>query len=244
MTKSAANEKYVKEIVTDYEALSVRCDEIDLTKQNKEAQEIILSLKNTIRANPDMVALSANQIGYDKRIICLNFNGDIRTLVNPIITNVKGFELSREYCHSIPECGYLRPRNSVVDVTYQTPLGKIQSVQFVGLAAKMLQHHIDHLEGLLLSDLGLEVGEEFDNATEEEREELINYYLDSLDIKRTEIKSDIETDEEAKQISDAVRFMESVRKGETVLEEVPLSDQELQEQMDAQSTDTGSIVNE
>lgn len=236
MAKTAADARYVKEVVTDYDALSVRCDEIDLTKQNKEAQEIILSLKNTIRANEGMVALSANQIGYSKRIICLNFNGDIRTLVNPIITNVKGFELSREYCHSILDAGYLRPRNSVVDVTYQTPLGKIQSVQFVGLAAKMLQHHIDHLDGLLLSDVGLEVGEDFDNATDEEREELINYYLDSLDIKCSEIKKDIETDDEAKQLSDAIRFMESVRKGETVVEEIPLSDDELKAAMDEAAT--------
>lgn len=240
MAKTAANEKYVKQIVTDYDALSERCDEIDLAKNNKEAQDIILSLKNTIRANTDMVALSANQIGFNKRIICLNFNGDIRTLVNPIITNVKGFELSREYCHSIPDLCYIRPRNSVVDVTYQTPLGKIQSVQFVGLAAKMLQHHIDHLDGILLSDLGLEVGEEFDNATEEERQELINYYIDSLDIRTSDIKKDIETDEEAKQLSEAVRFMESVRKGETVVEEIPLSDEELKAMMDKSAEEAES----
>ena len=71
--------KYVKEIVTDYEALSERCNEFDITKKSGDAQQITLALKNTLRAHPDMVGLSANQIGYDKRIICLNFNGDIRT---------------------------------------------------------------------------------------------------------------------------------------------------------------------
>lgn len=231
--KMVANEKYVKEIVTDYDALSERCDEIDLKKQNKEAQDIVLSLKNTIRANDNMVALSANQIGFNKRILCLNFGGDIRTLVNPIITNVKGFELSREYCHSIPYTSFIRPRNNVVDVTYQTPLGKIESVQFVGLAAKMVQHHIDHLDGILLSDLGIEVGDDFDNATDEEREELINFYLDSLDIKRGSIKDDIDNDEEAKELSEALRFMESVRSGETIVQQIPMTDDELREAMEA-----------
>ena len=103
-----ANEKYVKEIVKDYDALSERCDELNLAKENKEAQEIILSLKNTIRAHSDMVALSANQIGFYKRVICMNFNGDSRTFVNPIVTSVSGFELSREYCNSLEGC-YIRP---------------------------------------------------------------------------------------------------------------------------------------
>ena len=229
-----ANEKYVKEIVTDYEKLSERCDEINLTKENKKAQEIILSLKNTIRANKDMVALSANQIGYDKRVVCMNFNGDIRTFINPIITNVNGFELSREYCNSL-NSAYIRPRNSTVNVTYQTPLGKIQSVELVGMAARLMQHHIDHLDGVLLSDIGLEVTDEFDAATDEDREELINYYLDSLDIKRAEVKEDIANDEECKQLEDASRFLESVRRGETIIEEIPLSDEELSKLMDENS---------
>jgi hypothetical protein len=70
---------------------------------------------------------------------------------------------------------------------YQTPLGKIESKQFMGAAAKVFQHEMDHLDGLLLSDIGLEIDELFDNATEEERMEVINMYLDSLDIKQKEI---------------------------------------------------------
>lgn len=226
-----ANEKYVKQIVKDYDSLSVRCEEINLSKENKEAQEIILSLKNTIRANTDIVALSANQIGYYKRIICMNFNGDIRTFINPIITNVSGFELSREYCNSL-DAAYIRPRNSKVSITYQTPLGKIQSVDLIGMAARMLQHHIDHLDGILLSDIGLEVTSEFDTASDEERQELIDFYLDSLDIKKAEVKADIENDEECKKLQEGIRFIESVQKGETIIEEIPLSDEELQKLMD------------
>ncbi len=228
-----ANPKYVKELVTDYEKLSERCEEFDLTKKNKDAQEIILSLKNTLRTYPEMVGLSAGQIGYTKRILCLNFNGDIRTFVNPIITNVKGFELSRETCHSEPDRTFIRPRHNKVDVTYQTPLGKVESVELVGLAARVMQHHIDHLDGVLLSDIGLEVDSEFDKATDEEKQEVINFYLDSLDIAKSEIETAIQNDPEAKQISDAVRFTESVRKGETVLE--PLTDEELKELMDKQA---------
>lgn len=229
MAKMNVNEKYVKPIVTDYDALSIRCDEFDLTKKNKSAQEIILTLKNTLRANKELVALSANQVGFDKRIICMSFNGDIRTFINPIVTGVKGFELSREYCSSIPDKSFIRTRHSNISITYQTPLGKVQSVELVGLAARIMQHHIDHLDGILLSDIGLEIDADFDAATDEERQEVIDMYLDSLDVKKVEIDEAIESDKDAKQLSDAIKFMESVQKGETVLESIELSDEELEE---------------
>ena len=46
------NTEHVKEIITDYDILSERCDEIDLTKKNKNIQKTVLQLKNTIKANP------------------------------------------------------------------------------------------------------------------------------------------------------------------------------------------------
>lgn len=223
-----ANEKHVKEIITDYDQLSIRCKEFDLVKGNSDLQTIILGLKNTIRAHEGMLGLSANQIGYDKRVLCMNFNGDIRTFINPIITNAGGLELSREQCHSIPEKEFIRTRHSKINVTYQTPLGKIESVEFIGVAAKVFQHHLDHLDGLLLDDVSLEIDEQFDNATDEERQEVIDMYLDSLDLTRKQLEKEIEEDPENKQMADAIKFIQSVQSGETELEEVPLSEEEIE----------------
>lgn len=222
------NAEHVKEIVTDYDILSERCDEIDLTKKNRNIQKTVLQLKNTIKANPGMLGLSANQIGLYERVLVLNFNGSMRSFVNPIITRVDGFELSRETCHSIPGKTFIRMRNSRVWVTYQTPLGKIESVELNGVAAKVMQHHIDHLDGLLLSDVSLEIDEDFDNATQEEREEVIKMYLDSLDISASELTNEVNADEEGKKLADAMRFIESVNKGETVVESVPYTDEEFE----------------
>jgi hypothetical protein len=91
----------------------------------------------------------------------------------------------------------------------------------MGVAAKVFQHEMDHLDGLLLSDIGLEIDEMFDNATEEERMEVINMYLDSLDIKQKEIDKEIQEDEELKKISDGIDFMTKVQKGEVQLQAVP-----------------------
>lgn len=225
--KTPANTKYVKDVVVDYDQLSTRCDEFDVSKDNVGAQKIILSLKNTIRSHDDMVGLSANQIGFDKRIICLNFNGDIRTFINPVITSVHGFELSREKCHSIPGKEFIRTRHNRITVTYQTPLAKIEEVELSGLAAIVFQHHMDHLDGLLLSDVSLEIDSDFDLATDEERQEVIDMYLDSLDIKKKEIDEQIESDPEAKQLADGVRFIQSVQSGETKLETIPWTDEQI-----------------
>lgn len=208
-------------IVTDLEQLSIRADEVDVRKENNDTRNIVIKLKEVIREN-NLTSLTAPQIGIDRRIFVINFNGDMRAFINPIMTEVKGFELSRETCSSIPDKTYIRPRHNEVTTMYQTPLGKIESKKFLGASAKVFQHCIDHLDGLLLSDIGLEIDEMFDKATEEERLQVINMYLDSLDIKQKDIEKEIAEDKDLKEISDAVNFMENVEKGEIQVEQVSI----------------------
>lgn len=207
----------VKTVITDYNAYNDRADEIDLRKEGKLAQSTIIDLKQTIQKN-NYVCLAAPHIGVNKRILCINFNGDIRTFCNPVISGSKGFELSRESCPALPNKEYIRPRQNDISIIYQTPIGKVESRSFKGLAARVMQYGIDILDGLLLSDVGLELDENWDKATEKEKDEIIDLYLQSLDLKRKEIKTEIDNDPDLKQLSDAIDFMESVQKGETILE--------------------------
>ena len=197
--------------------LSQRAIEIDIKTENKLMREIISALKHTIELN-NIVSLSAPAIGYDKRIFCIKFDTEIKTFINPVIIQSKGIQLSREICTSIPGRTFIRPRNNDITVIYQKPSGPSESRQLVGLSAIVFQHELDHLEGLLLSDIGLEIDDDFENASEEEREEVINYYLDSLDLKRKELEDEIQSNEELKQLSEGIKFMESVYKGETQIE--------------------------
>ena len=141
----------------------------------------------------NLCSLSAPAIGYDKRIFCVDFkDSEIKTFINPILTQVKGLSLSKESCTSIPGKQFIRPRNTDLTIIYQRPLGQIETRQVTGMAAFVIQHEIDHLDGLLLSDIGLEVDADFDKATEEEREEIINMYLDSLDLKQKNLQKIID----------------------------------------------------
>lgn len=218
---------YVKDIITDYEALSERCDEVNTEKKGRDTQNTILALKTTIRANEGMSGLSANQVGINKRIICLNFNGTIKTFINPIITDTKDLVLSRETCHSEPGRTFIIARHNKIKILYMTPLNKVESVELLGMAARVFQHHMNHLDGLLLSDIGLEIFDDFDQASDEEKQEVVNMYLESLDMKSKEIDKAIKDDKEAQQIIQAIRFDESVRKGETIIEEIPLTEEEI-----------------
>ena len=216
----------IKDIVTDLEKLSERCEEIDIRKENNEMREIIVNLKETLRQHKDGVGLAAPQIGYNKRIFVINFKGDIRTFINPIISKAEGLTLSRESCLSLPGKTYIRPRNNKITVVYQTPLGKAESRQMFGLAASVFQHELDHLDGLTLADIGHEIDENFDNATEEEREELINAYLDSLDLRQKDVEKQISEDKELKQTANAINFMEKVQSGEIDIELENVSQEE------------------
>lgn len=212
--------KLVKDIVTDELQLSERAVEIDVRTQATEMREIIKALKDTMREK-GLSSLSAPAIGYNRRIFCIDFmDSEIKTFINPIIAQAKGMQLSIEKCVCIPDKEFMRPRNNDLMIIYQRPTGQIENRQIVGMSAIVFQHELDHLDGLLISDVGIEIDEDFHNATEEEQQEVINAYLDALDIKKKEIDTEINTNPELKQLSDGIDFMESVYKGETKIEPI------------------------
>ena len=114
----------MKEIITDIDKLNEIgiCDVIDTRKENELLRERIVNLKEVVRSQ-NLSILSAPQLGYDKRVFVINYNGDIRTYVNPMIVNVKGLELSRETCPSLPGKEYIQPTNVPL-----RSLGQVQDI--------------------------------------------------------------------------------------------------------------------
>lgn len=211
----------MREIITDPEQLSGWAREVALPKEGAEARQINLELKNIVREK-GLTSLSAPAIGIDRRMFVINFNGDIKCFINPVIVSRSGIGLARETCTSIPDKTFIRPRNQEIVVNYMTPLGQIMSQKFLGKAAIVFQHEIDHLEGLLLSDVGLEIDEDFDKASDKEREQVIKAYIDSLDMKEKELNKEIAEDKDLSEMNEAIEFMRAVQKGEVKIEGVPI----------------------
>ena len=208
----------VREVITDDATLSEWCVEIDPQKEGKLTQEIVLALKATMREH-DYSYLTAPQIGYKKRLFCIRFGkNDYRTFINPAVENNSGITMMREDCVSISDKRFVIPRFSKIKFYFMTPLNKVESATLVGRAAQVFQHCMDHINGLLVSDIGLEIDDLFDQATDEERAEVLKMYAESLDLRQKELQKQIEDTPELKDITDAIDFIASVKDGSTVLD--------------------------
>lgn len=209
-----------KEIVTDLDKLWEFCDVINPKSEGELVQEITLALKATMRAN-DLMYLAAPQIGYSKQVFCIKFGkNDYRTFLNPMIENVVSstYHFARETCPSVPGKTFIIPRFGSIQMCFVTPMGEYKATKLMGVAAEVAQHCIDLLSGNPIVNIGLEIDEDFDKAADEEREEIIKMYIESLDLRSKKLNQEIEEDEELKQISDASKFMNSVREGTTKIE--------------------------
>ena len=212
------------EYITDVEELVQSSIEIDTKKDNKKMREIITELKYRI-GKDNLTALSAPQIGEKYRIFCIKFtekkgkktSETIKTFIKPIVTGIKGIVVNREADICIPNKQFIIVRNNELSLFYQNPLGNSLSQKFSGKSSAVVQLMMDHLDGILLTDLGLEIDEKFDEASEEEKNELIEAYLNSLDVYKKQVDEEIENNKELKSMQDAVKFIQSVRDGETKL---------------------------
>ena len=203
----------VKEIITDIEQLSITSDEIDCKKENTLLREIILDLKDTIREH-NLSCLTAIQIGYDKRVIVMNFSGTLKTFINPIIVKQsKKFQFCNEKCSSLPNEEFIVPRHETIEVIFQTPLAEIKHNKFVGVAAKMFQHCCEHLDGILSCDVGLQIDDEFKNASEEEQNEVLTYFFDSLDVKVKSLNQEIENNPDLQKLKNNLDIRDKVASG-------------------------------
>lgn len=209
--------KYKKDIITDIDSISERSDEINVKKDIKKVRKIVKELKDTLLSNPELSSLSAPQIGHDVRMFAINFQGDVRVFINPVITRTKGFTVSREKDASIPGKEFIMPRNEELICMYQTPTGKPEANRFKGVASYLFQQEVDHLNGVFASDYGLEVLEGFDQASDEEKNQIIQLYIDSLSNEKKLLEEEIKSDKDLAQIAGAIDFMEKVGSGEVTL---------------------------
>lgn len=100
----------------------------------------------------DGVGLAAPQVGISKRVIVIDVGEGLWELVNPVILSAKGKQLDEEGCLSIP--GYYAPveRAKSVKVKALNRHGDEVVIDAKDMAARALQHEIDHLEGILFTD--------------------------------------------------------------------------------------------
>jgi peptide deformylase len=101
------------------------------------------------------VGLAAPQVGLSARMTVLNCSGkpeDELVLVNPEIVDSQGKVVAEEGCLSFPGIYIKVQRAEAVKVRYQDLEGQEHVLEADGLLARAVQHELDHLDGVLLSD--------------------------------------------------------------------------------------------
>jgi len=95
------------------------------------------------------IGLAAPQVGVQKRVIVVDVGEDPLVLVNPKIAATEGEQVGLEGCLSVPDLvGEVR-RAEWVMVNGLNRRGCPVSLEGEGLLARVLQHEIDHLDGIL-----------------------------------------------------------------------------------------------
>jgi peptide deformylase len=132
-----------------------------VTDFGKDFQTLVTDMVETLREAPG-VGLAAPQVAVSERLIVVEFNVDeededspkkLYVLANPEIVErseemVKGIE----GCLSIPDLVGEVERNENVVVKGQNRQGKPVKIKASGWLARIFQHEIDHLDGILFTD--------------------------------------------------------------------------------------------
>ena len=99
------------------------------------------------------VGLAANQVGRLKRILVAALEEDEFVLVNPVVEEAaETTERELEGCLSIPGIQVEVERPTAITVSGQDASGSPLKIEASGLLARILQHEIDHLDGVLILD--------------------------------------------------------------------------------------------
>lgn len=118
----------------------------------KDVQKFLKEMEaTTIKA--DGLGLAAPQVGSDLRMCIARFNGRLTPMVNPEITwRSKITETAEEGCLSLPGVWVPVSRAVEIVVRYQTARGDTKELKLSDMDARVVQHEVDHLDGVLIID--------------------------------------------------------------------------------------------
>ena len=108
--------------------------------------ELIYEMYNTMTMYGG-IGIAAPQIGDSRRVLLVCG----KEFVNPVIVKSKGYIPSLESCLSFPGRIGFKLRRYSIDVEYQDRYGNAQNGHYVGRNSIILQHEMDHLNGISIA---------------------------------------------------------------------------------------------
>jgi peptide deformylase len=116
-------------------------------------KRLIAQMLETLRAEEGRAALAANQVGFLKRVFVGEMGGEEYVVVNPVVEErTRERQTDFEGCLSIPGILVEVERAAGVVVSGRDAEGEPLRFEVSGPVARMMQHEIDHLDGILMLD--------------------------------------------------------------------------------------------
>lgn len=118
-----------------------------------EVQKLIENMIYTLASSSDGVGLSAPQVGKSVRLCIIREGSEILSFLNPQISQYSQKRVEeKEGCLSFPGVYLPISRAENIKVRYLNEKGEKSKLKATGLLARILQHEIDHLDGILIVD--------------------------------------------------------------------------------------------
>ncbi|MBI2635704.1 peptide deformylase [Candidatus Peregrinibacteria bacterium] len=118
----------------------------------KELRKMIKDMTETMHA-ADGVGLAASQVGRTERVCIAVIGGRATPIINPAITDRSmETDADQEGCLSLPNVWVIVPRHTVITLEYTDIKGKKQQRRLTRFDARVVQHEVDHLDGVLIVD--------------------------------------------------------------------------------------------
>lgn len=137
----------IKDIIKDEKVLTQKSVQFVFGKDDYLIQDM-LDTANEYKEN--CAGLACIQIGIPKKIILVKSNDKYNVLINPmIIKKSPKTYIAQEGCLSVDGIKTVKRHNSV-KVMWTTAQGKKKVQEFNGFVAEIIQHEIDHLNGILI----------------------------------------------------------------------------------------------
>lgn len=142
-----------------------------VARVDKKILALIEDMQDTLAAqkDPEGVGLAAPQIGKNVRIFLMSYENAEKIVINPVIIKgekqiqkigdkkkKKRREKLLEGCLSLPHYYGPLKRPKKLKIRYMDETGKTVEEEFHGFLAQIVQHEIDHLDGILFIDRILE----------------------------------------------------------------------------------------
>lgn len=131
--------------------LKGRAHEVDVAADSA-LRDLVRAMAETMYEEAG-IGLAAPQVGVDKRVIVFDVDDRLAALCNPVIVEF-GQEtvVDDEGCLSVPGITVPVERSTRVVCSGQTLEGRAITMEAEDLLARVLQHEIDHLDGILILD--------------------------------------------------------------------------------------------